>query len=695
MATNRSSLSRLLRKPSPRIQTEASGATPSQGGECNQSLQVLDDNTLHEWDTPLDDLGGSSSYYYEPQGELLQERQRQRSVQPDFSIPQAVGDVGSNWHFPGTDPDSDDNNASERTERPPGAVGLSAGVKRKASAGREQLGAEHQPDSKRPGRVMSDLPNAPDPPAGERPPTHGTRSQGGLLARARSGTDTSGARPRASVSTGPGTSGAPRRAQTDPSTRAVLPARKVFPIQIGDKLFRLSGASISSDAPSYFSQFFEEQLHQTEGADSVRTLYIDRDPATFEDISLHLQGYHVEPRDGPHFVKLFADAQFFSLPRLTAQLFASTIYIRIGDSEFQVPRDLFSNPGDSPNYFSLGFAVFFTTPTEVFPGLTQRTLLRPPSILPPSVPNRSARTFADLLHILKGYPVEVRNDEHRTELLRDARYFHLKGLEQRLIPHKISYNLARKNTEIVIRLEDIRQSGVVFVSDGAGASSSSSSAANTPNGPGWVFYQRPYVDPEAYSLIVDIGGDEGTFLSIGPGSSFSPARVGRASFHRQTLSRIASLFSVIANKINLPVTQPLGLMMMDRSAGVASVPVSPETTGLSEERVKVRIGSDADVTVDGIKWLVGEEDEDDDDGSGMEVDPSESSRAQRKRRRVHAVEDEGEDWVVRRAQWRLRVQPAQPGAQGGKGGMEIILGAVKIDAVSSERGRNTARGFLT
>lgn len=44
----------------------------------------------------------------------------------------------------------------------------------------------------------------------------------------------------------------------------------------------------------------------------MRTLYIDRDPATFEDISLHLQGYHIEPRDGPHFVKLFADAQFFS-----------------------------------------------------------------------------------------------------------------------------------------------------------------------------------------------------------------------------------------------------------------------------------------------------------------------------------------------------------------------------------------------
>jgi hypothetical protein len=32
-----------------------------------------------------------------------------------------------------------------------------------------------------------------------------------------------------------------------PPTHMALPARKVFPIQIGDKLFRLSGASISSD----------------------------------------------------------------------------------------------------------------------------------------------------------------------------------------------------------------------------------------------------------------------------------------------------------------------------------------------------------------------------------------------------------------------------------------------------------------
>merc|ERR1711881_8539 len=77
----------------------------------------------------------------------------------------------------------------------------------------------------------------------------------------------------------------------------VLPAGKVFPIQIGSDLFRLSGASISSDAPSYFSHYFGEQLIQTGGrASQVKTLYIDRDPETFKDIALHLQGYYVKPR---------------------------------------------------------------------------------------------------------------------------------------------------------------------------------------------------------------------------------------------------------------------------------------------------------------------------------------------------------------------------------------------------------------
>ena len=44
-------------------------------------------------------------------------------------------------------------------------------------------------------------------------------------------------------------------------------------------------------APSYFSKFFEDQLRQNEdNTGTLRTLYIDRDPNTFQDIARHLQG---------------------------------------------------------------------------------------------------------------------------------------------------------------------------------------------------------------------------------------------------------------------------------------------------------------------------------------------------------------------------------------------------------------------
>lgn len=84
-------------------------------------------------------------------------------------------------------------------------------------------------------------------------------------------------------------SAAPRSSNPNPVARgsktptghppSILPPEKVFPIQIGSELFRLSGASISSDgqcgfttidrrltlaAPSYFTQFFEEQIRQNE-----------------------------------------------------------------------------------------------------------------------------------------------------------------------------------------------------------------------------------------------------------------------------------------------------------------------------------------------------------------------------------------------------------------------------------------------
>lgn len=304
--------------------------------------------------------------------------------------------------------------------------------------------------------------------------------------------------------------------------------------------------------------------------------------------------------------------------------------------------------------------------------------------------------------MLKGYPLNIKSEEHRGELLRDARYYHLKGLEQRLILHEISHNLARRHTEILIRLDDIRQSGISYVADSADSQSSGpspvSSSSNTPAASGWIHYQRPFVDSEAYALVVEITGDESMHLSIAPGPVGSPARMGRATFFRQTLARITSLFSLIASKMSLPIAQPLGLMMGEQSSGAAGTPVSPSDTGVSDERVKVRIGSDADVTIDGKRWQSDRRRDEAEDGSDSEADTPESASGHsgKKRRRVDdKSREDGEELVVTRSQWRLRVQPMSSGIRPGRSGMEVVLGAVKIDAYRSERARNARRGFLS
>ncbi|KAJ5625285.1 hypothetical protein N7510_001594 [Penicillium lagena] len=414
--------------------------------------------------------------------------------------------------------------------------------------------------------------------------------------------------------------------------KCTLPPEKVFPIQIGSDLFRLSGASIASDAPSYFSQFFEDQLAQG-NASNLRTLYIDRDPATFHEIARHLQGYHVRPRDGAQFVKLFADAQFYNLPRLMSQLFESEIFIQIGERHFEIPRDIFSSPGDAPNFFTLGFAIFFASPSEVFPGLDRKGLLRPPAIVPPSVPNRSADVFAELLHLLRGYPVHIRNEEHRAELLRDCRYFHLRGLEQRLIPHQITVNPFTQRSEIAIRLDDVRPSGIHFSRDAASASAGS------------VTYARPFVDETPADLLLEIG-DESTVID---------RESMRADFLRLAKSRIASMLQVVAKK-------------MDVSDGPPS---------LSESSIQIHWGRETDFTVDG-KQEVQPFGVDFNAGDGSEPPPAKRPRS----------DSPSERLTVRTGQWRVRVQPGLAGAY------EVVLVAVKIDALTSARARNRSRTFL-
>ncbi|KAL2179740.1 uncharacterized protein P884DRAFT_327590 [Thermothelomyces heterothallicus CBS 202.75] len=465
----------------------------------------------------------------------------------------------------------------------------------------------------------------------------------------------------------------------------ILPHERVFPIQLGSELFKLSGASISSDAPSYFSQYFRCQIKQAEEAgqdisSAIRTLYIDRDPVTFRDIALHLQGYHVQPRDATHFVRLFADAQFYHLPKLVSQLYEESIFTTIGGVQFRIPRDLFSDPGNSPNFFTLGFAAFFSPPGgEVFPGLDREGLLRPPSIAPPSVEGRSPEIFAELLHLLRGYPIEIRSEQHRAQLLRDCRYFNLKGLEQKLIPHAVSFNLARGRSEIVLRLGDILKSGISVAGE------------PTPADPlaGWVNYARPYVDERPYELVLEIGG-ESTRLRLVPGQAAGCGAgsgtvvEAKAEFFGEMRARVTKLLEVIATKLNLPSAAQPGLLT---APGRSTASLSPGNTPPGEDLVKVILDSDTSVVLDGKPWApVAEEGED----LSWMTGNADTALMPRKRRRVDEQGGDAEEWIVKTGQWRLKIQ----GSRNGRAAVECCFVAVKLDAYSSERARNAQRPFL-
>jgi hypothetical protein len=362
------------------------------------------------------------------------------------------------------------------------------------------------------------------------------------------------------------------------------------------------------------------------------------------------------------------------VPRLIGQLFESDVFFQIGEKDFQVPKDIFSAPGDSPNFFTLGFNIHFSAPPLMLPGLDKTGLLRPPSIIPPSVPNRSAEVFAQLVHILRGYPVHIKNESHRAELLRDCRYLHLRGVEQKLIPHEISYNPERDCSEIVIRLEDIRQSGVQFVADGSTSS-------------GWVYYARPFVDDKPCELIVEIGG-QGTVVDL---------ESMHAEFRGLTKARVSSLVQVIANKLNLPNKAPLGLMMM--AGGSRNITASPGHSPLSEDRPKVNIGPDADIVIDGECYCVkpggstGFSLEKYSSATNINNSNSTSAGPPAKRKREEENAHNGSltqgRWMIHNGQWRLRIQP-----DGFSNQLEIIFTAVKLEVSTNQRARNRKRGFL-
>lgn len=238
----------------------------------------------------------------------------------------------------------------------------------------------------------------------------------------------------------------------DPRIPQLLPHENMYKIQIGNKLFKISGASLSSDGPSYFTRCFSG----SSGESQDQVLFIDRSAEVFQMIYDHLQGYFINIENEVQYTMLYADAMYYNLPRLRTFLKETEYYFtNIGGKSFKVPKSLFRRRGDSPNYFLMTSAALYADVESVF---IEKKLLRPPPQAPPYVA-RSPEYFNDLMHLLGGSSLEL-DDCRRESLIKECRYYRFLNLEQRLIKHNIIHNPCAQHEEICIKLKDLNRRGV-------------------------------------------------------------------------------------------------------------------------------------------------------------------------------------------------------------------------------------------
>lgn len=238
----------------------------------------------------------------------------------------------------------------------------------------------------------------------------------------------------------------------DPSIPEILPFQKVYSIQVGSKLYKLSGASLSSDAPSYLTNFFSQEANEN------RTLFIDRNPKSFDVIYKHLQGYMVSVDDAYEYIDVWLDSVYFGLSRLERVLNEDYMYMVVGGKSFKVPRSVITSRGNSPNFFTITCDNLIREGSRI---ISSEQLLRPPPILPCTAPNKSPHLFEDLMELLRGNDTIIKDDKHREMLIKECRYYRFLEVKERIIKHKVVTSpLNSMEQEIIIDLFDLSPDGL-------------------------------------------------------------------------------------------------------------------------------------------------------------------------------------------------------------------------------------------
>ncbi|KAK3805598.1 MAG: hypothetical protein J3Q66DRAFT_393383 [Benniella sp.] len=180
-----------------------------------------------------------------------------------------------------------------------------------------------------------------------------------------------------------------------------------YTIVVSGENFPVTLSAIQYDAPNFFSEIF---LNPSREEYSARVMYINRNPDIFRDIVKHMQGYFVAAKDEVHLENLVTDAYFYKLKRLIENL-RQTMFVNVSGTVFKIARETILN--DTPNFF------------ELLNPYSDRNLT-------PTFFCRSPELFKDILSHLQGYEIHIRDKIHRNNLLKEARYFKLNNLIQKL-----------------------------------------------------------------------------------------------------------------------------------------------------------------------------------------------------------------------------------------------------------------------
>ncbi|KAL0090972.1 hypothetical protein F4703DRAFT_1714984, partial [Phycomyces blakesleeanus] len=224
-------------------------------------------------------------------------------------------------------------------------------------------------------------------------------------------------------------------------------------IVVGGKPFRLSWESLKSDGPdNYFTLHF--QKHKT------RVMHIDRSASTFESIRLD-------------------------------KILREYLNVNVGGRVFRLPWDLFQKDGKQ-NFFNGPLMDSLYAPHHE-PGSSER---------PPVYIDRDPDIFADLVHLLRGYTLSIRDEAHRRNLLRDAQYYVFRQLTDKLMcSHVVVDNFSPTPIqEVSLHLKDIRVAQLQIPATLGRTTEVLSSCANT-----WTKCQVQYKHQDrSQSLVVQL-----------------------------------------------------------------------------------------------------------------------------------------------------------------------------------------------